>query len=298
MFIRNTPVTKMIRRNARLRREYLYRKGLEGKDAAIYEKKKKIKAAIQAGKEVPTELREEYDSLKNEIDLEDDKTAELKSHIDDEYAQAGVEDPKILLTSARGASSRLTQFVKELRLVFPNSQRINRGGTQVKELVEVARNNDFTDIVIVHEHRGEPDSLVVCHLPYGPTAYFGLSNCVLRHDLPDKQANVSEAYPHLIFDNFNTKLGDRLRNVLKYLFPVPKEETRRCMTFSNRNDTISFRHHVYKVMGHKDVDIAEVGPRFEMKPYMIKLGTIDMEEAECEWALRPYMNTARKRKAV
>ncbi len=44
------------------------------------------------------------------------------------------------------------------------------------ELVETCRSHDFTDIVVVHEHRGEPDGLVVCHLPYGPTAFFGLYN--------------------------------------------------------------------------------------------------------------------------
>lgn len=53
--------------------------------------------------------------------------AKQKSHIDDEYARAGEEDPRILITTARDASSRLTQFAKELRLVFPNAQRINRG---------------------------------------------------------------------------------------------------------------------------------------------------------------------------
>ncbi len=37
----------MLRRNTRLRREYLYRKGLEGKEKAIYEKKRKIKEAIE-----------------------------------------------------------------------------------------------------------------------------------------------------------------------------------------------------------------------------------------------------------
>lgn len=48
----------------------------------------------------------------------------------------------------------------------------------ISELVESCRNHDFTDIVVLHEHRGEPDGLVVCHLPYGPTAYFGLYNMV------------------------------------------------------------------------------------------------------------------------
>lgn len=40
--------------------------------------------------------------------------------------------------------------------------------------------------VVVHEHRGEPDGLVVCHLPYGPTAYFGIHHVVTRHDIGTK----------------------------------------------------------------------------------------------------------------
>ena len=48
----------------------------------------------------------------------------------------------------------------------------------MSELVDSSRRHDFTDIMVLHEHRGEPDGLVVCHLPYGPTAYFGLHNTV------------------------------------------------------------------------------------------------------------------------
>ncbi len=51
----------------------------------------------------------------------------------------------------------------------------------LSELVESARSHNFTDLVMVHEHRGEPDGLVVCHLPYGPTAYFGIFNTVGLH---------------------------------------------------------------------------------------------------------------------
>jgi hypothetical protein len=36
----------MLRRNARLRREYLYRKSLEGKERAVYERKRKIREAL------------------------------------------------------------------------------------------------------------------------------------------------------------------------------------------------------------------------------------------------------------
>ncbi len=37
----------MIRRNTRLRREYLYRKSLEGKERVAYERKRKIREALE-----------------------------------------------------------------------------------------------------------------------------------------------------------------------------------------------------------------------------------------------------------
>lgn len=287
-----------VRRNARLRKEYIYRKSLEGKEKVQYEQKRKIRMALQEGKTIPTELKNDYDSLKKDIDYDDENTAELRSTMDDEYARAGIMDPKILVTTARNPSSRLSSFAKEMKLVFPNAQRINRGGTVMKEIVDVSRRNDITDIIILHEHRGEPDGMIITHLPFGPTAYFGLSNCVLRHDLPERAKTMSEAYPHLIFHNFSSSIGQRLQTVLKYLFPVPKDETKRVMTFANNNDTISFRHHAYEKESYKEVNLHECGPRFEMKLYKLKLGTMDMTEAEDEWVLRPYMNSAKRRKVL
>lgn len=58
-------------------------------------------------------------------------------------------------------------------------------------------------------HCSFSDGLVVSHLPFGPTAYFTLSNTVMRHDIP-KIGTISEAYPHLIFHNFSSKLGERV----------------------------------------------------------------------------------------
>ena len=56
-----------------------------------------------------------------------------------------------------------------------------------------------------------------------------------------------------------------MTGILKALFPVPKDDAKRVMTFKNENDFISFRHHVFANTGHKDVQLAEVGPRFEAK---------------------------------
>ena len=251
-----------------------------------------------AGKPVPTELKGESNTLQHDIDLDDAVTATPTTHIDDEYASAGIHPPKLLITTSRDPSSRLTQFTKELRLIFPNSQRVNRGNSVVADLIAAAKSAEYSDVLIVHEHRGEPDGLIVCHLPYGPTAYFGLQSVVLRHDLSDRIGAMSEAVPHLVLDNFASPLGQRLATILRYLFPIAKPDSRRVIAFVNRNDTVSFRHHTVVGKGYKDVQLGEVGPRFELVLYQLKLGTVDMQEAENEWVLRPYMNTAKKRKAL
>ncbi|PQM33929.1 U3 small nucleolar ribonucleoprotein IMP4 [Prunus yedoensis var. nudiflora] len=240
----------------RLTREYLYRKNLEGKQRLLYEKKRKIREALEEGKPIPTELRNEEAALRQDIDLEDGNTAVPMSHIDDEYVNTQ-RDPKILLTTSRDPSASLIQFAKELKLVFPNAQQMNRGGQVISEIIETCRAHDFTDVVLVHEHRGVPDGLIINHLPFGPTAYFQLLNVVTRHDIKDKKTvgTMPQVYPHLILNNFTTKHG-----------------------------------------GPKSIELKEIGPRFELRLYKIKLGTVDQNEAQTEWVFRPYMNTAKKQK--
>jgi U3 small nucleolar ribonucleoprotein protein IMP4 len=101
-------------------------------------------------------------------------------------------------------------------------------------------------------------------------------------------------------------------DILKYLFPVPKEDSKRIITFANNEDYISFRlssqlmlcnsidnnyyyyrHHLYKSNG-PDVELKEVGPRFELKLFEVALGTIDQKDIDIEWRMRPYLNTAKK----
>jgi U3 small nucleolar ribonucleoprotein protein IMP4 len=286
------------RRQTRLRREYIYRKSLEGRDKAAYEQKRIIREALAEGKPLPTEVRASYDALRKEVDAEDITTEKPKSHIDNEYGDAGLLEPSVCITTSRDPSSRLKQFAKEMKLLIPNSVRINRGNNRVDELMDSSRQSEFTDVVIVQETRGEPDGLVIVHLPMGPTAFFSLSNAVLRHDLEPPAAPMSEAYPHIILNNFNTELGRRVGNILKCLFPVPRHDTKRVITFANDNDFISFRHHMFSKASHDSVTLHEVGPRFEMRLYQIRLGTLEIKEAENEYVLRPYQNTAAKRQVL
>lgn len=51
--------------------------------------------------------------------------------------------------------------------------------------------------------------------------------------------------------------------------------SQRVMTFSNEEDVIFFRHHTYEKRSGKEVVLHEVGPRFEMQLYQLRLGTLD-----------------------
>jgi U3 small nucleolar ribonucleoprotein protein IMP4 len=70
-----------------------------------------------------------------------------------------------------------------MNIVMPNAERINRGSYVMEDLVQLGLKKSLTDIIVLHEHRGEPDGMIVSHLPVGPTVYFGLQNVVLRHDV-------------------------------------------------------------------------------------------------------------------
>ena len=47
---------------------------------------------------------------------------------------------------------------------------------------------------------------------------------------------------------------------------LTQEESKRVITFANHVDFISFRHHNFKkVEGGKDIELKEVGPRFQLR---------------------------------
>lgn len=280
----------MIRRQARERREYLYQKALELQEQAQMERRQKLKEALALGKAVSKEVGDDLELQKN-FRYDESEQATL----DDEYlALSGVVDPKLIVTTSRSPLVKLLQFSKELKLMLPNAMRLNRGSYVIPELVRSCARAAVNDLIILHEHRGVPTSLTVSHFPHGPLAIFTLHNVKLRHDLPEI-GNVSEVYPHLIFENFTTPLGRRVEKILKHLFPPgAKKDSQRVISFVNKDDFISVRHHVY-VKTREGVELSEVGPRFEMKLYELKLGLVDNKDADLEWKTRRFIRTANRK---
>ncbi|KAK4150982.1 anticodon-binding protein [Chaetomidium leptoderma] len=293
----------MIRKQARQRRDYLYRRALLLRDAEVAEKRAKLRSALASGKPLDPEiandkqLRKDYD-----YDVSRDVDGDDSLDIDDEYSElSGVVDPRVLVTTSRDPSSRLMSFSKEIRLLFPTGIRLNRGNLVLPELVRSAQSESLSDVVLLHEHRGTPTAITISHFPHGPTLMASLHNVVLRADIPRSiKGTVSESYPHLIFENFTSPLGLRLVKILKHMFP-PRDATasktagNRIITFVNQDDCIEVRHHVYVRTSYDSVELSEVGPRFTMKPFSITMGTLENKDADVEWHLSQYTRTSRKK---
>ncbi|KAF6812989.1 U3 small nucleolar ribonucleoprotein IMP4 [Colletotrichum sojae] len=272
----------MIRKQARQRRDYLYRKALILKEAETNEKKAQLRSALASGKPLdPSVAREK--GLRKDFAYDEsrpDLTVHEELDLDDEYSMlSGLVDPSPLVTTSRDPSSRLTAFSKEL---LPTAVRLNRGNTVLPDLVSTCKNNSRSDIIILTEHRGTPSALT--------------------HDIPGSaRGTVSESYPQLIFSGFKSVQGKRIVKVLKHLFP-PREPINskasvgsRVVSFICENDTIEVRHHVFVQTSFDSVELSEVGPRMTMKPFEIRGGTLENKDGDVEWHLSQYTRTGRKK---
>ncbi|KAI1650195.1 Brix-domain-containing protein [Daldinia loculata] len=295
----------MIRKQARQRRDYLYRRALLLRDSEISEKRAKLRASLATGRPLdPTiandkELRKDYQFDESRPDRSTNEELDL----DDEYSQlSGIVDPRVLVTTSRDPSARLSAFAKEIRLLIPTAIRLNRGNLILPDLVRSAQSSGLSDLILLHEHRGVPTALTMSHFPHGPTISFSLHNVVLRHDIPNSiRGTVSESYPHLIFDGFTSRLGARVVKILKHIFPPREPLTSnsklgsRVVTFKNIEDAIEVRHHVFVRTGYDSVELSEVGPRMTMKVFEIRSGTLENKDGDVEWHLNQYTRTSRKK---
>lgn len=290
----------MQRRNARLRQEYLFGKQLRLKELEERRRRQLVANGLEPGHKLPDDVRADAIRLADELRFEDVTTKHgnvqnaqnphnIKEIDDDEYTLTI--SPKLLLTTSRAPSTRLKAFSKELRVLFPTAQRVNRGNHTISDLVSVARENGFTDLILLHETRGNPDGMIISHLPYGPTAYFTLSDVILRADIKELGTALEQA-PHLIFEGLQTPLGNRFKRVLQHLFPTARKDSRRVCTFVNRQGFLLFRQHAFQKVGD-DVVLKEVGPRFVLMPYLLRLDTLDSKVGDVEWQLSSFTNTAR-----
>ncbi len=78
---------------------------------------------------------------------------------------------------------------------------------------------------------------------------------------------------------------------------LPAQGRQQGVLFANQSDFIAFRHHMYRSgsggSGGGETEGGGAAVRHAAVP--IKLGTVDISEADSEWVLRPCLNTAKMR---
>jgi len=100
---------------------------LEAQERQTYERKQQLKESLATGKALPTELKKSSKNLGKDLAFDEaqsgmvqnlnsdnllNASTEPTTHIDNEYSRAGVQDPKIVITTSRDPSSKLLQFSK------------------------------------------------------------------------------------------------------------------------------------------------------------------------------------------
>jgi len=197
--------------------------------------------------------------------------------------------PKVAITTKQHSSKASKEFVCNLQELIPDLTYYRRRDYPLKKIIKFLKNREFTDLLVVGENRKKVDSLIVIHLPDGPTATFKVSSIKYPEDIPDRGI-MSSHNPELILNNFTTRMGHGVGRMFASLFPqVPEFTGRRIITFHNQRDFIFVRHHRYIFEPDEDDEkkmkprIQELGPRMTLKLLRLQHGTFDTMEGEFEW---------------
>lgn len=180
-------------------------------------------------------------------DIEDEENELVRNDIDnDEFSEYYKQsyEPKVLITFADNPMQKTRIFGRELRRIIPNSTSRYRNRSGVKKIVKSAIREDFTDVLIINEHKKEPDGLLLIHLPNGPTAHFKLSNVRITTEMKRSHKDISHHRPEIVLNRFSTRLGLTVSRMLASLFHYdPEFQGRRAIAFHNQRDYIFFRHY-------------------------------------------------------
>jgi len=297
----STPATNR-KLSKRLKEEKGREKRLEKQKAKRQRQDEREKLRDTLGDEAPPkeqpktiENTREYDVTM--VDPEDEEV--IHDEINDEMAQYfnRKSTPKVLITISPFAKVTTWKFCYELKKCIPNSEMYSRKYVSMKKLVKQALAKEFTDIVVVHEDKKEPNGLVLCHLPDGPTAYFKVNSYKFTKDIKH-HGETSDHHPEVILNNFNTRLGHTIGRMWASLFPHdPQFRGRRVVTLHNQRDYLFFRHHRYEFKKNGDkAALKELGPRFTLRLRALQKGTFDTKSGEYEWIQKRHeMETSRRR---
>ncbi|CAK9304389.1 unnamed protein product [Gordionus sp. m RMFG-2023] len=235
-------------------------------------------------------LREPDETFVNETNA-----LEIVNNEFEQYFQQSVK-PNIAITSSYHPYKKTNKFCRDLETIIPNSKYYIRKKTNLSILLPKAIEKGFTDLVFVNEDKKIPSSLMICHLPNGPTTLYKILNFKLSFAFKKNSRKYPEQ-PEVVLNNFTTTLGHTIGKMFAVLFPqTPDFVHRRLVTFHNQRDYIFFRHHRYQFKNGEKVALQELGPRFTLRLQFLQRGLFDPNHGDYEWSLKRHQMEKSRRK--
>ena len=108
--------------------------------------------------------------------------------------------------------------------LIPGSFYYARRNFEIKKICEWAGERGFTNLIILGQglqlggNKKFPCSMLLVHLPEGPTLHFRLSSIKLPDEIKH-HARATKHKPELILNQFTTRLGIRVSRAISSLFP-------------------------------------------------------------------------------
>ncbi|CAH8603128.1 unnamed protein product [Schistosoma mattheei] len=246
-------------------------------------KERRIKRKQRKESGAPAGIPQTLESLRtvDETIVPKDDEEVVIEHETDEFSSifSGEITPKILLTHSDRVCPRTIGFCKELSMVIPNVHLVARWHLPLKKIIPMAIERQFTCLIIVNEDQKKINTLIVSHLPNGPTATFRLTNVLLRREMRSaKRVKYIESniIPHLITTRFMTRLGLRTEHYIffRHYRYIHRDTTDVHNDDDNENEGKHNTEHIA---------MNEVGPKFTLKLRSIQLGTFDSQYGNYEW---------------
>ncbi|EGG20361.1 brix domain-containing protein [Cavenderia fasciculata] len=259
----------------------------------------RLKEAKKLGDQAPAKLlpRTIERLRKGDETIVQDEDEEVSEDVNlDEFASYfdGKEPKVCITTNTRPQGRHITPFVKMIEEILPNCEYFPRKDFKLKDIVKFCANRDYTDLLVVNEDNGVVHTMMMVHLPYGPTVQFRVTNITM----PDKIENcgkMTSHKPELIINNFTTRLGLTVGRMFASMFPQdPNFKGRRVVTLHNQRDFIFFRHHRYEFASNEKAYLQELGPRFTLKLMYLQKGTFDATGGEYIHLHKADMDVDRK----
>ncbi|AAK39878.1 U3 snoRNP protein IMP4 (nucleomorph) [Guillardia theta] len=202
---------------------------------------------------------------------------------------------RTFLTTSRNPSLNLISFTKKLINLFPQSKKINRGRKFLTSLISYCVENEVKNLLVIYELKGNPNCLIISHLPSGPSVYFKISNYNILIFKNDINIFFSDL-PILLISNLNTPIGSRISKIITNLYPKSSNNSKRIISYVGLSNNIVCNQYLFqkKNYNNENMKLKNIGPRFFLRPFKIILGNISEINSNVEWIITTLIQSKRR----